>query len=94
MADRFRRPQQPNDTSSGSSRRDPLEQLRPIGSFFREHPAIVGSLLYLQVTTVGVLYSWQLFSTTSLVLRYAGGHGEPQSQHTRRRAQSFERTFT
>jgi hypothetical protein len=33
-------------------------------------------------------------STTSLVLRYAGGHGEPQSQHTLRRAQSFERTFT
>jgi len=66
MADRFRRPPRPNDTSSGPSRRDPFveqlrEQLRPIASFFREHPAIVGTLLYLQVTTVGVIYSWALF---------------------------------
>jgi hypothetical protein len=61
MADRFRRPSQPNDTSSESSSRSLLEQLRPIGSFFREHPAIAGTLLYLQVTTVGVVYSWQLF---------------------------------
>jgi hypothetical protein len=51
-----------NATSTGSNNRDPLvERLRPIGRFFWEHPAIVGSLLYLQVTTVGVVYSWVLF---------------------------------
>jgi hypothetical protein len=42
--------------------RDPLvELLRPVGSFFREHPAVVGSLLYLQVTIIGVIYSWALY---------------------------------
>src|SRR5215210_5046418 len=61
MADRFRRPPQPNDTSRKPSRRDELEQLRPVESSFREHPAIVGSLLYIQVTTMGVAYSWTLF---------------------------------
>jgi len=30
-------------------------------SFFREHPAIVGTLLYLQVNAVGVIFSWVLF---------------------------------
>jgi hypothetical protein len=51
-----------NATSRGSSRGDPLvEYLRSVGNFFREHPAIAGTLLYLQVTTVGVVYSWQLF---------------------------------
>lgn len=51
-----------NATASGSSNRDPfVEQLRQVGSFFWEHPAIVGSLLYIQVTTVGVVYSWALF---------------------------------
>ena len=30
-------------------------------SFFREHPAIAGTLLYLQVNAVGVIYSWALF---------------------------------
>jgi hypothetical protein len=50
-----------NATSSGSSRRNRFEQLRPIGSFFREHPAIAVTLLYFQVTTVGVVYSWALF---------------------------------
>jgi len=38
-----------------------LERLRPIGSFFLKHPAIGGSLLYIQVTAVGVIYSWALF---------------------------------
>jgi hypothetical protein len=62
MADRFRRPPpQPDVTPTEPSLRDELEQLRPIVSFFRKHPAIVGTLLYLQVTTVGVVYSWQLF---------------------------------
>src|SRR3712207_3186360 len=47
---------------SGSRDRDPyLTQLRPVGSFFRDHPAIALSLVYLQVTTVGVVYSWWLF---------------------------------
>jgi hypothetical protein len=48
-------------TSSGSSQGDPLEPLRPLGRFLREHPAIAVSLVYLQVTTVGVVYSWVLF---------------------------------
>jgi hypothetical protein len=62
MAERFRRPQQPNDTSNGASSENPFPALlRTIGRFFREHPAIAGSLLYLQVTTVGVVYSWNLF---------------------------------
>jgi hypothetical protein len=33
----------------------------PLGRFFREHPAVVGSLLYVGITIVGVVYSWTLF---------------------------------
>jgi hypothetical protein len=33
---------------------------------------------------------YHLTSTTSLVLRYAGGHGRKTQQDTRRRAQGFE----
>jgi hypothetical protein len=36
----------------------------PVGSitaFFREHPAIVGTLLYLQATEFGIAYSWGLY---------------------------------
>jgi hypothetical protein len=60
-----------NATSRGSSRGDPLvEYLRSVGNFFREHPAIAGTLLYLQVTTVGVVYSWQLFRRFDINIFY------------------------
>ena len=52
---------EPNDTTSGTSPDQSSDFLRAIGNFFRDHPAIAGSLLYLQVTTVGVVYSWSLF---------------------------------
>src|SRR5918994_3008793 len=34
--------------------------------------------------------SWRSSSTTSLVMRYAGGHGQA-AEHSQRRAQSFQR---
>ena len=33
-----------------------------IAAFFRDHPAIVGTLIYLQVTSIGVIYSWTLYA--------------------------------
>ena len=39
-------------------------QLSPITSvlsFFREHPAIIGSLLYAQVTLIGIVYTYVLY---------------------------------
>jgi SRSO17 transposase len=42
-------------------------------------------------TSAGGLFT-ELPSTTSLVMRYAGGHG-PETEHTQRRAQSFERSL-
>ena len=52
---------EPNGTTTGTSREQDQGLIRALGNLFREHPAIAGSLLYLQVTTVGVIYSWALF---------------------------------
>ena len=39
---------------------DSLDALLPIKSFLKEHPAIIGILLYFQVSAVGIVYIWKL----------------------------------
>jgi hypothetical protein len=53
-----------NDSTSGADREhstDVIGVLFNLLNLFREHPAILVTLLYLQVTTLGVMYSWSLF---------------------------------
>ncbi len=50
-----------SDATRDTSRKEDANFLEACVNFFREHPAIAASLLYFQVTTVGVIYSWALF---------------------------------
>jgi hypothetical protein len=39
----------------------PSDPLAAIGTFFRENPAVAGSVLYLQITIIGIIYAWSLY---------------------------------
>ena len=42
---------------------EPYDAFIPITSFLKEHPAIIGTLIYIQVSTVGIVYIWTLLSS-------------------------------
>lgn len=50
-------------TTSSSVTDDNKDALHPITSFLKEHPAIIGTLIYLQVSAVGIIYIWTLLSS-------------------------------
>jgi len=59
-------PHSPPDNAEPRSEVSAASFFTPIVSFFRENPAIAGSLLYIQATSIGIVYSYVLYNAFNI----------------------------